>query len=105
MSVKKIHTNYDTFYYITFTCFRWLSLFEITEIYDFVYNWFGILPKYGVYNCGYVIMPNHLHLLAFTSNPEKTINTIIGNGKRFMAYEIIERLGKVGRIDLLNLMT
>ena len=50
-------------------------------------------------------MPNHLHLLAYTKNPEKTIDKIIGNGKRFMAYEIVERLEKLGRKDLLKLMS
>jgi len=39
-------------------------------------------------------MPNHLHILAYTKNPEKTIDKLTGNGKRFMAYEIIERLEK-----------
>ena len=43
MSVKKLHTNYDTFYYITFTCLRWISLFEITGFYDFVYSVSGSL--------------------------------------------------------------
>ncbi len=48
---------------------------------------------------------NHLHLLAFTSNPEKTIDKIIGTGKRFMAYEIVERLKKIARNDLLALIS
>ncbi|MBK6772595.1 MAG: hypothetical protein IPG78_10850 [Ignavibacteria bacterium] len=91
MSVKKLHTNYNTIYYITFTCIRWVNLFEITNIYEFVYRWFEILVKYKVYNCAYVIMPNHLHILAYTKNPEKTIDKLTGNGKRF---EIIERLEK-----------
>ena len=86
MSVKKLHINYNTIYYITFTCIRWVKLFEITNIYDFIYQWFEILVKYNVYNCGYVIMPNHLHILAYTKNPEKTIDKLTGNGKRFMAY-------------------
>jgi len=50
-------------------------------------------------------MPNHLHLLAFTSNPEKTIDKIIGTGKRIMAYEIVERLKKIARNDLLALLS
>ena len=85
MSIKKLHRNYDTFYYITFTCFGWINLFEITNLYDFVYRWFEKLIKFHVYNCGYVIMPNHLHILAYTQNSERAINNIIGTGKRFMA--------------------
>ena len=105
MSVKKLHTNFDTFYYITFTCFNWISLFEITDFYGFVYGWFETLRKFNVYNCGYVVMPNHLHMIAYTENPEKRINNIIGTGKRFMAYEIVNRLEKSGRNDLLKILS
>ena len=34
-------------------------------------------------------MPNHLHALIAFRNTGQSINTIVGNGKRFMAYEII----------------
>lgn len=101
MSIKQQHRNYDTFYYITFTCFRWINLFEITNFYDFIYQWFEILTKFQVYNCGYVIMPNHIHLLVYTQNSERAINNIIGTGKRFMAYEIVKRLENYKRTDLL----
>ena len=37
-------------------------------------------------------MPNHVHALIVFSNTRQSINTIIGNGKRFMAYGIINRL-------------
>ena len=37
-------------------------------------------------------MPNHLHALIAFRNTGQSINTIVGNGKRFMAYEIINRL-------------
>jgi hypothetical protein len=42
MSVKKLHTNHYTFYFVTFTCYRWINIFDITSIYDFVYEWFDI---------------------------------------------------------------
>lgn len=51
---------------------------------------------------GYVIMPNHFHALISFINTRQSINTIIGNGKRFMAYEIIERLQKNNEIALLK---
>ena len=60
MSVKKLHTNFDTFYYITFTCFNWLNLFYLTGMYDHIYHWFEILVKFNVYNCGYVIRPRRV---------------------------------------------
>lgn len=37
-------------------------------------------------------MPNHVHTLIAFRNTEQPINTIIGNGKRFIAYEIIKQL-------------
>ena len=104
MSTKKLHSNDDTFYYITFTCFRWFNLFEMTDFYDSIYQWFEKLIKFQVYNCGYVIMPYHLHMLAYTHNHERAINNIIGTGKRFMAYEIVQRLNQSGRTELLQIM-
>jgi hypothetical protein len=47
-------------------------------------------------------MPNHIHALIGFQNTGKSINTIIGNGKRFMAYEIVERLEKQDQIILLH---
>ena len=40
-------------------------------------------------------MPNHLHFLLHYSGG-KSLNTVIGNGKRFMAYEIINLLEQGG---------
>jgi len=39
-----------------------------------------------------------------TKSDEDTINQIIGETKRFMAYEIVKRLKKSGRNDLLKLI-
>ena len=47
-------------------------------------------------------MPNHLHALIAFRNTNQSINTIIGNGKRFMAYEIIKRLEQQKEIELLQ---
>jgi len=53
---------------------------------------FDYLRGKGHYIVGYVIMPKHVHALIGFRNSGQFINTIIGNGKRFMAYEIINRL-------------
>jgi hypothetical protein len=47
-------------------------------------------------------MPNHVHVLVSFSNTSQSINTIIGNGKRFMVYEIINRLEKNNDTTLLE---
>lgn len=90
MSTKRKIPHNDGVYFITFTCYKWLSLFELTNGYDIVYKWFDYLKSNGHHIVGYVVMPNHLHVLIAFSNSKKSINTIIGNGKRFMAYEIME---------------
>ena len=39
-------------------------------------------------------MPNHVHVIISFSKTEKSINKIIGDGKRLMAYESIKNLSK-----------
>jgi hypothetical protein len=46
-------------------------------------------------------MPNHVHALISFVATEQSINTIIGNGKRFLTYELIKRLQAKGENDLL----
>lgn len=94
MPVKRKITEPDGVYFITFTCCQWLPLFEITKGYDLIYNWFDHLKSKGHYVTGYVIMPNHVHVLIGFGNTGQSINTIVGNGKRFIAYEIIKRLNQ-----------
>jgi hypothetical protein len=61
MPVRKTIPEKDGVYFITFTCARWLPLFELTNSYDVVYKWFDVLKKDGHYIIGYVIMPSHAH--------------------------------------------
>lgn len=102
MSVKVKHTEYDCIYFITFSCYRWIPLFEITNLYEEILQWFRILMNMDLKINGYVIMPNHLHLLIYYPKLEKSINTIIGNGKRFLAYEIVKRLKIQANQKVLN---
>jgi REP element-mobilizing transposase RayT len=92
MPVKRQITEPDGVYFITFTCHQWLPLIAQTNSYDLVYNWFDHLKANGHYITGHVIMPNHVHALIGFRNTNQSINTIVGNGKRFIAYEIIKRL-------------
>ncbi len=101
MSVKRKIPYDNGHYFITFTCFNWLPLIDITSSYDLVYNWFDILKKQGHYITGYVIMPNHVHATIAFRKTVKGINTKVGDGKRFMGYEIVKRLKKQGQHDLL----
>ena len=57
MSVRKAIPEKDGLYLITITCAQWLWLFEKTNSFDIVYNWFDYLKSKGHLICGYVIMP------------------------------------------------
>jgi REP element-mobilizing transposase RayT len=79
-------------YFITFTCYNWISLIDKTNSYNLVYKWFDILTEKGNSITGFCIMPNHLHMLLYYNGSSKSVSTLVGNGKRFMAYEIVKRL-------------
>ena len=98
-----IHTRIDKegIYFITFTCCRWLHLIESSQGYDSVYNFFSALKNQLHTILGYVIMPNHMHFLLHYSGG-KSLNTVIGNGKRFMAYDIVDLLKQRGEHTLLQ---
>jgi len=92
-----VHTriNKEGIYFITFTCYGWLPLIDLSQGYDSAYNFFRALKDQQHTVLAYVIMPNHLHFLLHYGGG-KSLNTVIGNGKRFMAYEIINLLEQGG---------
>jgi REP element-mobilizing transposase RayT len=102
MAVKQSIPYNDGIYFITFTCYKWMPLIELTNSYDLVYNWFDYLKSKGHYITGYVIMPNHVHALIGFQNAGKSINKIVGDGKRFIAYEIVNRLQAQNEFALLD---
>lgn len=101
MSTRKGYIVQSGYWFITFTCCNWLPLIEMTNSYDLIYNWFDHLTTEGHIITCYVIMPNHLHmLLAYKGG--KPLNTLVANGKRFIAYEIIDRLQLSGKQEVLK---
>ena len=102
MPVKQtIPYSHGTFF-ITFTCYKWLSLIDKVNGYDLVYKWFDYLKSQGHFINAFVIMPNHVHAVISFIETEQSINNIIGNGKRFMAYDIIKRLKENNELSLLG---
>ena len=101
MTVGKQITGNAGVYFITFTCYKWLHLLEKVKGYDLIYSQFDYLKKQGHYITGYVIMPNHVHVLTAFREIENSINTVIGNIKRFAAYEIVKRLKALKATELL----
>lgn len=105
MPVKRKIPYNSGHFFITFTCYNWLPLIELTNSYDLVYRWFTYLTNNGHYITGYSIMPNHLHATIAFRECGKDINKIIGDGKRFMAYEIINRLKENKQTDILSVLS
>jgi len=104
MSVRKTIPENNGVYFITFTCANWLPLFKICNAYSLVYKWFDHLKKEGHYIIGYVIMPHHVHAIIAFKNTSKPINTIVGNGKRIMAYELVDILQQANKTLLITEM-
>ena len=89
-------------YFITFTCHDWLPLIDLGDGYGAVYRFFEVFRRKGHTITGYVIMPNHLHILLHYWGEKKSLNTLIANGKRFMAYEMLKALEERGEQDALH---
>jgi hypothetical protein len=49
-------------------------------------------------------MPNHVHALLYFPEMPKSLNIVIGNAKRFLAYEIIKRLEDKKANSLLDIL-
>ncbi len=73
MSIRTTHQITERTWFVTFTCFNWISLFEITQSYDMLYKWLNLIDeKYRIKTFGFVIMPNHVHLLLYLTDDKLT---------------------------------
>jgi REP element-mobilizing transposase RayT len=90
-------------YFLTFTAFRWHNFFTNDKYCDLIYKWFDYTKdNYGNKIHGYVIMPNHIHVLMYISDRSPRLSVLIQNAKRFLAYQIINYLKEDNNIELLN---
>ena len=103
MAIRTNHQITDNTWFITFTCYGWLPLFEITQSYDLIYNWLKLIDqKHQIKTLAFVIMPNHVHLLLYITDDKLKLNAVMSNAKRFMAYSLVERLKAKNQIAILN---
>jgi REP element-mobilizing transposase RayT len=102
MSISNEITVQNGVFFITFTCTRWIPLFRLTDGYATVYQWFNWLRSQGHYIIAYVVMPNHVHAIIAFHTTTIPINTIIANGKRFMAYGLVKRLKEQNNVEMLE---
>ncbi len=104
MSLHVQHSENHEVYFCTVTCYQWLPLIEEAQVYYSVYRWFEHLKNDGCKVAGYVIMPNHFHVLLYPTHSDTSLNKLVGEGKRFMAYDIVKNLERYGRLDLLKVL-
>jgi len=103
MPIRTQHEINDNIWFVTFTCYRWIPLFELTNSYDLVYNWLKLIDeKHQIKTLAFIVMPNHVHVLLHLPISITNLNTIISNAKRFMAYAIIQRLTIQKNYNLLS---
>ncbi len=82
VAIKYKHSDTYSMYYCTFTCYQWISLFELTDSYDLVYKWFLYLRQKKIADSvAYIIMPNHLHFILYFANAGFNLNKAISNAK------------------------
>ena len=67
----------------------------MTNAYELIYKWFDYLTSHNHRIIAYVIMPNHIHLLLAYRQADQSLNKLIGNGKRFLAYGIVKNLQQI----------
>lgn len=90
-------------YYFTFTILGWKKLFEDNRYCQPVIKWFNYCrDNYGNKIQGYVIMPDHIHLMMHLAENSPKPSILIMNAKRFIAYEIVNLLKQDNRIELLE---
>jgi REP element-mobilizing transposase RayT len=76
-------------YFLTCTVVGWLPVFTRPEVVNIIYDsWRHLQLKRELQVFGYVILENHLHLIA--SAPE--LSTVIGDFKSFTARSIVDLL-------------
>ena len=103
MATHQTHQEKEAVYFVTFTCYRWLPLLAKSKAYDQIYRWFGYIQT-DAQVIGYVIMPNHLHVLLYLNSEQKTLNELVAKGKRFIAYHVVNRLKAMKAHHLLQNM-
>jgi len=106
MAVRNKSFTPDRIYFITYTIYHWKVVFSEDKYFDLVYQWFDYMKcQYDNKIHGYVIMPNHLHLLLYVSLNSPELSALIHNAKRFQAYEIIKYLKIDNNFNLLEVFS
>ncbi len=91
MSPKHYHDE-GHIHYLTFSCYNKLWLFKSPVLYsDFLHHLESAKKKLNFKLFGYVVMPNHLHLLIYPA-ADTTITQILWSVKRPFASSALNFL-------------
>jgi len=102
MPIPKMHKIPGAVYFLTCVIVNKLDIFTYKEFFDIVVESLAYcIKEKGLKLHGFVIMPNHLHLIASHDN---ALSDVIRDFKRFTARQIIEQLNKFNRQYILNLL-
>ena len=106
MATRKKTFSPENIYFITYTILNWKHVFTSEKYFDLVYKWFDYMKKeYDNKIHGYVIMPNHLHLLLYISEFSPVLSKLVQNRKRFQAYDIIDYLTEDWNEELISVFS
>ncbi len=72
----------ERIYFITYTIYKWKSVFTEEKYFNLIYKWFDYMKNhYSNKIHGYVIIPNHLHLLLYILHYSPDVSILIINTK------------------------
>ena len=94
--LRKSHTSLNKIYYLTATIHKWLPLLSSEENKELITDYLKRLSdekKIVVY--GYVIMPNHLHII-WTQTNMNGKETPQGSFLKYTAHQFLKRLKLTG---------
>jgi putative transposase len=86
--------NQQETYFLTFTTVGWIDIFTYPKYKEIILDSLRhCIHQKGLVLFGYVIMSNHLHLMA-RSSTENPLSGIIRDFKKYTSYQIIQSLQK-----------
>ena len=89
-------------FFVTTTCYKWYHLLEMEACKLTLSESINFLnTKYDVATLGYVIMPNHLHLILYFKKGNQLSNWM-RDLKKFTSVRIRQKIEKSGNVDLLE---
>lgn len=87
----KYKTEAGKLYYVTLTVVGWIDVFTRKEyVYELMKNIKYCQEKKGLELYAYVIMSNHLHMIARTN--EQPLNIVLGHFKSYTSKQLIKQI-------------